>query len=138
VSVTIDDGVRRAAALTLALFFPFVTDPIAQNATQDDGKREVVVSGCLLRSGYAGYQVDDARVDAIDGKTIEPPQAAAMKMPGKWILDGGGNLGPRAGEKVQVVGRSDWMPGDAGAENEPARTPHLDVKSVKTLAPMCQ
>ena len=112
----------------------------AQNAA-DDGKREYTVSGCLLRSGYAGYQIEEARLDAIDGKVVEPEPASSSKgsAPKKWILDGGGNLGPRAGEKVQVVGRSEWQPRSAAAPpaDEPQRTPHLEVKSVKTVAPSC-
>ena len=31
--------------------------------------RELTVSGCLLSNGYAGYQVEDAVLDAV-GKTI--------------------------------------------------------------------
>jgi hypothetical protein len=59
--------------------------------------------------------------------------------PKKWLLDGGGNLRPRIGEKVEVTGRSDWQPpAAAAAADEPAeRPPHLDVKSVKTVAPSC-
>ena len=121
-----------------------LTSAAQQNATAvDDGKREYTVSGCLLRSGYAGYQIEDAKLDAIDGK----PQAesadkssADPKVPRKWILDGGGNLGARTGEKVQVVGRSDWQPPSAPSaqsDEPPNRTPHLDVKSVKTIAASC-
>lgn len=110
----------------------------------EDGKREFTISGCLLRSGYAGYQVDDAQVDAIDGKSTAAPQASSPSstssvVPKKWILEGGGNLGARVGEKVQVVGRSDWQsPSATGAPEEPPnRTPRLQVKSLKTLAPKC-
>ena len=108
----------------------------------DDGKREYTISGCLLRAGYAGYQVEEARLDAIDGKLVAESASPQTKtsVPKKWILDGGGNLGPRAGEKVQVVGRSDWQPptsSSAAVDEPPNRTPHLDVKSVKTLAPSC-
>ena len=111
-----------------------------QTAAPEDGKREFVVSGCLLRNGYAGYQVDEGRVVAIDGKKLpDPAPADAPAMPKKWILDGGGNLGPRAGEKVEVTGRSDWqLPSAARSPDEPPdRPPHLDVKSVKTVAPSC-
>lgn len=112
-------------------------------ATPDDGKREFVISGCLLRSGYAGYQVDDAKIESIDGKPVPTQPAASVTAspatPKKWMLDGGGNLGPRTGEKVQVVGRTDWQPpsSSAGASEEPERTPRLDVKSVKTIASSC-
>ena len=113
----------------------------------DDGKREITISGCLLRSGYAGYQIDEAQVEAIDGKPVakDAPalrpgsgQAGTPVPPKKWILDGGGNLGASTGRKVQVVGRSDWQPAGAAAADEPPnRTPHLDVKSVKTIADSC-
>jgi hypothetical protein len=111
-------------------------------APPNDGKREFTVSGCLLRNGYAGYQVDTARVEAIDGKAVAAPSAAATaatpEMPKKWILDGGGNLGTSTGKKVEVIGRSDWQPPSATTPDEPPnRTPHLDVKSVKTIASTC-
>jgi len=109
----------------------------------DDGKREYTISGCLLRSGYAGYQIEDAHLDAIDGKPVaEPPPASSSGnsiTPKKWILEGGGNLGARTGEKVQVIGRSEWQPpsSSAAADEPPNRTPHLDVKSVKSIASSC-
>ena len=117
----------------------------AQTPPVDDGKRELTISGCLLRSGYAGYQLDDARIDAIDGKPIATTTAASSESsktvaPKKWMLEGGGNLGPRTGEKVQVVGRSDWQsPSSAqsAADEPPNRAPRLDVKSIKTLASTC-
>ena len=88
--------------------------PAIQQAPPDDGKREFIVSGCLLRNGYAGYAVDDGRVVAIDGKRLpDPAPTSAPAMPKKWVLDGGGNLGPRAGEKVEVTGRTDWQPPSA-------------------------
>jgi hypothetical protein len=97
---------------------------------QGDGKREITATGCLLSSGYAGFQIEDAKLDAIDGKAVSAE--AAAKGPKKWVLEGGGNLRPRTGEKVQVVGRSDWR-----AEDESPATPRLDVKSVTTVAPSC-
>ena len=111
-------------------------------APPNDGKREFTVSGCLLRNGYAGYQVDSARIEAIDGKPVAssstPASATAPEMPKKWILDGGGNLGASTGKKIEVTGRSDWQPPPASTTDEPPnRTPHLDVKSVKTIAPTC-
>ena len=116
----------------------------APATSTEDGKREFTVSGCLLRSGYAGYQVDDAQVDAIDGKPTTAPQGtssatSSAATPKKWILEGGGNLGTRVGEKVQVVGRSDWQPpsSSAAADEPPNRTPRLTVQSLKTIAPKC-
>lgn len=105
-----------------------------------DGKREFTISGCLLRSGYAGYQIDDAKIDAIDGKAVTASSAdAGAAIPKKWTLEGGGNLGPRVGEKVQVLGRSDWQdsPASKNADEPPAKNPTLEVKSVKTLASSC-
>jgi hypothetical protein len=128
------------AAFLLVALSVAVASGATQTPAPDDGKREFTISGCLLRSGYAGYQVDEARMEAIDGKTIADPAAkAGPGLPTKWILDGGGNLGQRTGEKVEVVGRSDWQPRPASRtpDDEPERPPHLDVKSVKTLAPSC-
>jgi hypothetical protein len=110
----------------------------APAAASDDGKREFTISGCMLRSGYAGYQVDEAKVDAIDGKRLPAaPAAAPAPFPARWILEGGGNLGARVGEKVEVVGRSDWQAPSASNEEPPDRAPRLEVKSVKTLAMSC-
>ena len=133
---------RRATLflVLLALARPSGAATPRQAATPDDGKREFVVSGCLLASGYAGFQLDEARLVAIDGKRLpEQAGADAPVAPKKWILDGGGNLRPRIGEKVEVTGRSDWQPSSAGPlpDEPPDRSPHLDVKSVKTVAPSC-
>jgi hypothetical protein len=128
------------AVTALALGMSAWTPALQQAATPDDGKREFIVSGCLLRSGYAGYAIDDSRVVAIDGKRLpDPAPASAPAMPKKWVLDGGGNLGPRAGEKVEVTGRSDWKlrSADVSPDEPPERDPHLDVKAVKTVAPSC-
>ena len=91
--------------------------------------RELTISGCLLSNGYAGFQVEEAVLDTVDGKPPDDKTKAAA--PAKWILDGGGNLRRRVGEKVQVAGKSEWRP-----DGEPG-TPHLEVTSVTTLAPKC-
>ena len=109
--------------------------PLAQ-APENDGKREFTLTGCLLRAGYAGYQMESVAIEAIDGKAVP----AGFKTPAiaqKWSLQGGGNLGPRVGEKVQVVGRSDWKEGTAGAPDELPKAPSLEVKSLKTVAAAC-
>jgi len=133
--------VRGVAVLIVALASAMPARTSAfQQAPPDDGKREFIVSGCLLRNGYAGYAVDDSRVVAIDGKRLpDPAPPSAPAMPKKWVLDGGGNLGPRAGEKVEVTGRTDWKPppGQPSPDEPPDRLPHLDVKAIKTVAPSC-
>jgi len=126
--------------VALAFGIPTLTAALQQTAAPDDGKREFIVSGCLLRNGYAGYAVEDSRVVAIDGKRLpDPAPASAPAMPKKWILDGGGNLGPHTGEKVEITGRTDWQarPAQPPTEEPPDRIPHLDVKSLKTIASSC-
>lgn len=126
--------------VALALGLPLSTRAVQQTtAVPDDGKREFVVSGCLLRNGYAGYAVEDSRVIAIDGERLPEPTPASAAMPKKWILEGGGNLGPQTGQKVEVTGRTDWQsrPAQPSTEEPPDRIPHLDVKSLKTVAPSC-
>src|SRR5689334_24274705 len=86
------------------------------------GARELTISGCLLSNGYAGFQIEEAMLDAIDGTPADDKTKAAA--PTKWMLDGGGNLRRRVGEKVQVVGTSEWR---ADAKDEQPRTPHLEV-----------
>lgn len=114
-----------------------VESPAARQAPENDGKREFTLTGCLLRAGYAGYQMEGVGIDAIDGK----PMPATFKTPPtaqKWTLQGGGNLGPRVGEKVQVIGRSDWKETAAAhPADEPPKAPALEVKSLKTIAPSC-
>lgn len=99
--------------------------------TQD--ARELTVTGCLLSNGYAGYLIENAVLEAIDGKAVDA--AARSSGPSKWVLDGGGNLRRNVGEKVQVVGRSDWR---AESKDDQPGTPHLEVLSVKTVASSCK
>ena len=109
--------------------------PLAQ-APENDGKREFTLTGCLLRAGYAGYQMEGVAIDAIDGKAVP----AGYKTPAiaqKWSLQGGGTLGPRVGEKVQLVGRSEWRENAATPADEPPKAPALEVKSLKTVAAAC-
>ena len=102
-------------------------------ALQAQNSRELTISGCLLSNGYAGYQVEDAVLDAVDGKAADDKTKAAAPM--KWILDGGGNLRRRVGEKVQVVGKSEWRADD---KDQAPGTPHLEVTSVTTVAATCK
>jgi len=126
---------------TLVLVESALTCAAQDGAVQpNDGMREFTVSGCLLRSGYAAYQLDEVKLVAIDGKPVPADAGQTDAPPKKWALQGGGNLGPRVGEKVQVVGRSDWQasaaakdPIDGPAENGPT----LNVKTLKSIAPGC-
>ena len=95
--------------------------------------RELTISGCLLSNGYAGYQVEDAVLDAVGGTPVDDKTKAAA--PAKWILDGGGNLRRRVGERVQVVGKSDWRADD---KDQAPGTPHLEVTSIATLDRSCK
>ena len=92
--------------------------------------RELTISGCLLSNGYAGFQVEDAVLDTVNGTPADDKTKAAA--PAKWILDGGGNLRRRVGERVQVAGKSEWRP-----DGEPG-TPHLEVTSITTVAASCK
>jgi hypothetical protein len=123
----------RNTAIALAL--AAIAYVVAGLQTRVDAQeaRELTISGCLLSNGYAGYQIEEAVLDSIDGKPADGKTKAAA--PGKWILDGGGNLRRRVGEKVRVVGKSDWR---ADAKDEAPGTPHLEVTSVTTLAASCK
>ena len=102
-------------------------------ASAQSGTRELTLSGCLLSNGYAGFQLEDAVVDAIDGKPVDVD--ARPNAPAKWILDGGGNLRRSTGQRVQVVGKTEWQP---DAKDEAPGTPHLEVTSVRTVASTCK
>lgn len=98
-----------------------------------DGAREFTVTGCLLSNGYAGFLIEDARLDAIDGKPADAQAQASA--PPKWVLDGGGNLRRNVGAKVKVVGRSEWR---ADAKDDAPGTPHLEVASLEMVAASCK
>ena len=117
----------RNAFILLALAFVVAG---LQTGLQAQSSRELTISGCLLSNGYAGFQVEDAVLDAVDGRPADDKTKAAA--PAKWILDDGGNLRRRVGEKVQVVGKSEWR-----ADGDDPGTPHLEVTSVTTLAAKC-
>ena len=129
---------RSLCALVLAASASLTASVLAQNpqATPDDGKREFVVSGCLLRAGYAGYKLEDAKVESVAGKAVAPNDTSPVAKLKNWTLEGGGNLGPRAGEKVEVTGRTDWTEA-AETEGPAAKPPVLEVKAVKTVAASC-
>src|SRR4029078_1405453 len=112
---------------------------LAQNGpatTSNDGKREFTISGCLLRNGYATYKIEEAKVDAIEGKPVKETATSPTRRLKIWTLEGGGNLGPPAGEKVQAGGRSDWA-ASTSSDGPTSKPPQLDVVSLKTLAASC-
>jgi hypothetical protein len=117
----------HAGHYVLLLFAIWLASAAAQGGT-----REITLTGCLLSSGYAGFQIEDATLDAIDGKAVDAEVRA--KAPAKWILDGGGNLRRSTGQQVQVTGRSEWR---ADAKDDTPATPHLEVMSIKTIAAAC-
>ena len=120
-------GLRRGGPLG-----PPVLALVAVATLYAQGARDVTISGCLLSNGYAGYQVEDVVLDAIDGTPADAKTKSAA--PAKWILDGGGNLRRRVGEKVQVVGKSEWR---VDSKDDAPGTPHVEVTSVTTLAASC-
>ena len=117
------------------------------STTSSDKKPNIAVSGCLMRQGYATLIVADARVDATGDRaatvaaSTESP-AEASKTPPKWVLDNAGVVGQHVGEKVQVVGASDWVASKSSVEasepgGPPPELPHIDVLTLKVLAPKC-
>jgi len=123
---------RNASLMLLALVSVGPALP-AGTTVHGQEPRELTISGCLLSNGYAGYLVEEAVLDAVDGAPADGTTKAAA--PAKWILDGGGNLRRRVGEKVQVVGRSEWRADD---KDQAPSAPHLEVTSVTTLAASCK
>lgn len=121
-----------ARSLIVALLLMYVAAGL-QTRLEAQGARELTVSGCLLSNGYAGYQIEEAVLDAVNGKPADGTTKGAA--PAKWILDDAGNLRRRVGEKVQVVGKSEWRADDKDQAPGP---PHLEVTSVTTLAPSCK
>jgi hypothetical protein len=120
----------RSASIALFVTIAYVAAGL-QTRADAQAARELTISGCLLSNGYAGFQVEDAVIDAVDGKAPDGKTKGAA--PAKWILDGGGNLRRRVGEKVQVVGKTEWR-----ADGDEPGTPHLEVTSVTTLAASCK
>ena len=119
----------------------------AWQAPPSDKKPNIAVSGCLMRQGYATLVVADAHVDATGDKAAtavactEAP-AAASTTPPKWVLDNAGVVAQHVGEKVQVVGASDWVanqsaPATSEPGGPPPELPHIDVLTLKVLAPKC-
>ena len=77
-------------------------------------KANVAISGCLLRQGYATLIVDEARVDGKGdaAATAQPTAAkpgAPLTAPPRWVLDNAGPHTSHVGERVQLLGVSDWV-----------------------------
>jgi len=112
---------------------------------------KVTLTGCLMRSGYARFMLNNAHVQTnpASAKTSDialPPgqTAQANTRPGmKVMLDATGELGRHIGEIVQIIGQSET---DLAAleratakptEEPPGPLPTIDVESVKTVAQTC-
>jgi hypothetical protein len=111
---------------------------------QSEKKPNIAMNGCLLSQGYATFILDNARVDATGDRaaTAAPtsPSAGARPAnePATWVLDEPGNIRSHIGEKVQVIGVTDWKRDDPAPTTSPAApTPHVTVIAVKTLSPSC-
>jgi hypothetical protein len=111
-------------------------------------KANVAISGCLLRQGYATLIVDEALVDgkgdaAATAQPTAPKPGAPLTAPPRWVLDNAGPHTSHVGERVQLVGVSDWAtnPGDypipTGEPGPAPPAPHIEVISLKVLAPAC-
>jgi len=111
-------------------------------------KANVAISGCLLRQGYATLIVDEARVDgkgdaAATAQPIVATPGEPLTVPPRWVLDNAGPHTSHVGERVQLLGVSDWVtnPGDyplpTGEPGPAPPAPHIEVISLKVLAPMC-
>ena len=135
-------------AAVLAAVYVVAAPGASQSVTSPgDKKPNIAVSGCLMRQGYATFIVADARLDATGEKaaTAAPSTdrpSEVSQTPPKWVLDNAGVIGQHVGERVQVVGASDWVTNpSAPAASEPGgpppELPHIDVLSVKVLAPKC-
>jgi hypothetical protein len=116
-------------------------------AAQDtaDKKPNIAITGCLMSQGYATFIVDNARIDATGDKAASAVAGAATGArpsgePAKWQLEEPGNIRTHVGEKVQVLGVTDWKMGDpvpTEGSGPPAPTPHITVTTVKFIAPNC-
>jgi hypothetical protein len=138
---------RRAVAAMILVAASAVP---SSAAPQGDAakKANVAISGCLLRQGYATLIVDEARVDGKgDAAATAQPTVAKpgepLTAPPRWVLDNAGPHTSHVGERVQLLGVSDWVtnPGDypipTGEPGPAPPAPHIEVISLKVLAPMC-
>jgi hypothetical protein len=134
-------------AVALAAVHVVAASGAQSGTSQGDKKPNIAVSGCLMRQGYATLIVADARLDATGEKaaTAAPSPdrpSEVSQTPPKWVLDNAGVIGQHVGERVQVVGASDWVtdkstPAASEPGGPPPELPHIDVLTVKVLAPKC-
>ena len=138
-------------ALVSAMFLATVPAVAVVAAPQGDAsakKPNVAISGCLLRQGYATLIVDEAQVDGKGdaAATAQPTAAkpgAPLTAPPRWVLDNAGPHTSHVGERVQLLGVSDWVtnpddyPIPTGEPGPAPPAPHIEVISLKVLAPMC-
>ena len=138
---------RRAVAamvLAAACAVPSYAAPQGEAAK----KANVAISGCLLRQGYATLIVDEALVDGKGdaAATAQPAvrtPGAPLTAPPRWVLDNAGPHTSHVGERVQLLGVSDWVtnpddyPIPTGEPGPAPPAPHIEVISLKVLAPMC-
>ena len=141
---------RCGGAFLLAMILVGLSGIPASTAPQGDAakKANVAISGCLLRQGYATLIVDEARVDG-KGDAAATAQPAAAKpgapltAPPRWVLDNAGPHTSHVGERVQLLGVSDWVtnpddyPIPTGEPGPAPPAPNIEVISLKVLAPMC-
>jgi hypothetical protein len=100
-----------------------------------------------MRNGYATFMVADARLDGTGEKAATSAPSANKPdpaTPARWILDNAGSVGTHVGEKVQVIGFSDWVTDHESApaaprepNGPPAPMPHIELQTLKVLAPNC-
>ena len=144
-------AVRRCVGAVFVTMISVIGSGVAGSAApQGDPakKANVAISGCLLRQGYATLIVDEARVDGTGdaAATAQPTAAkpgAPLTAPPRWVLDNAGPHSSHVGERVQLLGVSDWVtnpddyPIPTGEPGPLPPAPHIEVISLKVLAPMC-
>jgi hypothetical protein len=142
-------AIRRLAAVGLAAW-TLVSGVNGQTprrpGDEQARKPNIAVSGCLMRQGYGTLMVADANVDGFgdDAERSKPGASngllANVKVPPRWLLDEPGAISKHVGEKVQVLGRTEWTPNkERPAEDDPAvrDVPHLTVYSVIVITSTC-
>ena len=113
----------------VALSFALAVQPLAaRQEPVNDGKREFTLTGCLLRAGYAGYQMEGVTVDTIDGKPV--PAAFKDAVAAAEEVDPAGRRQPWPARRRESAGcRPIRLAGEPAAQpDEPPKPPTLEVK----------